>query len=85
MEQYSSLCESAAVTSLDAVDTGDEVLGRVQVECGREEVKDPDQTKRIALLFRFVEIKHTDIGFATAGSPSVFFLELSSTCGCLFN
>ena len=31
-------CAKAAVISLDAVDIGDEVLGRVQVECGREEV-----------------------------------------------
>ena len=38
MEQYSSLCEGAAVVSLHAVDIGDEVLVRVQVECGREEV-----------------------------------------------
>ena len=40
MVQYSSLCESAAVISLDAVDIGDEVLVRVHVECGREEVND---------------------------------------------
>ena len=32
MGQYSSLCEGAAVTSLGAVDIGDEMLGRVQVE-----------------------------------------------------
>ena len=32
MGQYSSLCEGAAVLSLGAVDIGDEVLGRVQVE-----------------------------------------------------
>ena len=31
MVQHSSLCESAAVVSLDAVDIGDEVLVRVQV------------------------------------------------------
>ena len=37
MVQYSSLCEGAADISLDAVDIGDEVLVRVQVECGREE------------------------------------------------
>ena len=36
MEQLSSLCEGAAVISLDAVDIADKVLGRVQVECGRE-------------------------------------------------
>ena len=38
MGQYSSLCEGIAVVSLDAVDIGDGVPGRVQVECGREEV-----------------------------------------------
>ena len=32
MVQYSSLCEGAAVISLGAVDIGDEVLGRVQIE-----------------------------------------------------
>ena len=40
MGQYSSLCEGAAVVSLDAVDIGEEGLVRVQVECGREEVND---------------------------------------------
>ena len=38
MRQYSSWCEGAAVVSLDAVDIGEEVLVRVQVEFGREEV-----------------------------------------------
>ena len=49
MGQYSSLCEGAAVISLDAVDIGDEVLGSVQAECGREEVNDGEEkenTKR---------------------------------------
>ena len=39
MEQYYSLCEGAVVISLSAVDIGEEVLVRVKVECGREEVK----------------------------------------------
>ena len=43
MVQYSSFCESAKDISLDAVDIGDEVLGRVQVECGREEVNDVEK------------------------------------------
>ena len=46
MEQYSSLCESAAVVSLDAVDTGDEVLVRVQVECGRKDVNDGEKQEK---------------------------------------
>ena len=46
MEQDSSLCEGAAIVSLDAVDTGDEVLGRVQAECGREEVNDGEKQER---------------------------------------
>ena len=45
--QYSSLCEGAAVVSLDAVDIGEEVLVRMQVECGREELNDRErQTRR---------------------------------------
>ena len=36
--QYSSLCEGPVVNSLDVVDIGEEVLGRVQLECEREEV-----------------------------------------------
>ena len=44
--QDSSLCEGAVVNSLDAVDTGDEVVGRVQVECGREEVNDGEKQER---------------------------------------
>ena len=46
MGQYSSLCEGATVISLDAVDIGDEVLGRVQVECGREEVNDGEKQEK---------------------------------------
>ena len=46
MGQYSLLCESAAVVSLDAVDIGDEVLVRVQVECGREEVNDGEKQEK---------------------------------------
>ena len=45
MGQYSSLCEGAVVNSLDAVDIGEEVLGRVQVECGREEVNEGEKKK----------------------------------------
>ena len=44
--QDSSLCKGAAVISLDAVDTGDEVLVRVQVECGREEVNDGEKREK---------------------------------------
>ena len=40
MVQESSLGEGALVNSLDAVDIGEEVLVRVHVECGREEVND---------------------------------------------
>ena len=43
MEQYSSLCESTAVLSLGVIDIGDGVLGRVQVECGREGVNDGEK------------------------------------------
>ena len=43
MVQYSSLCEGAVVICLGAVDIGDEMLGRVQVECGREEVNDGEK------------------------------------------
>ena len=43
MVQYSSLCEGAAVISLGVVDIGIEVLVRVQVECGREEVNDGEK------------------------------------------
>ena len=46
MVQYSSFCESAEDISLDAVDIGDEVLGRVQVECGREEVNDGEKQEK---------------------------------------
>ena len=49
--QYSSLCEGTAVLSLGVVDIGDGVPGRVQLECGREEVnhgekQEKDNTKR---------------------------------------
>ena len=46
MVQYSSLCEGAAVISLGADDIGDEVLGRVQVECGREEANDGEKQEK---------------------------------------
>ena len=46
MEQYSSLCESAAVLTLGVIDIGDEVPGRVQVECGREEVNDGEKQEK---------------------------------------
>ena len=46
MVQYSSLCEGAAVISLDAVDIGNEVLGRMQVECEREEVNDGEKQEK---------------------------------------
>ena len=46
MEQYSSLCEGAAVVSLDAVDIGEEVLVSVQVECGREEVNNREKQEK---------------------------------------
>ena len=44
--QYSSVCEDAAVISLGADDIGDEVLGGVQVESGREEVNDGEKQER---------------------------------------
>ena len=46
MEQYSSLCKSAAVISLGADDFGDEMLGGVQAECGREEVNDGEKQEK---------------------------------------
>ena len=46
MGQYSSLRDGAAVVSLDAVDIGDEVLVRVQVECGGEEVNDGEKQEK---------------------------------------
>ena len=45
MGHYSSWCEGAAI-SLDAVDIGNEVLGRVQVECGREEVNNGQKQEK---------------------------------------
>ena len=44
--QYSSLCEGAAVVDLGVVDIGDGVPGRVQVECGREEVNDGEKQEK---------------------------------------
>ena len=46
MEQYSSLCEGAVVNFLDDVDIGEEVLVRVQVECGREEVNNREKQEK---------------------------------------
>ena len=46
MEQYSSLCEGAVVNSLDAVDSGEEVRVRVQVECGREEINNREKQQK---------------------------------------
>ena len=46
VEQYSSLCDGVAVISLDAADIGGEVLGRVQVECEREEVNDGEKQEK---------------------------------------
>ena len=46
MGQYSSLCEGAAVLSLGVVDVGDGVPGRVQVECGREEVNNGEKQEK---------------------------------------
>ena len=44
--QYSSLGKGAVVNSLDAVDIGEEVLVRVQVECGREEVNNREKQEK---------------------------------------
>ena len=44
--QYSSLCEGAAVISLGVVVIEDGVPGRVQVECGREEVNDGEKQEK---------------------------------------
>ena len=44
--QYFSLCENAAVSSLDAVGIGEKVLVRVQVECGREEVNNGEKQEK---------------------------------------
>ena len=44
--QYSSLCEGAVVNSLDAVDIGEEVLVRMQVGQGREEVNDGEKQEK---------------------------------------
>ena len=44
--QYSSLFENAVVNSLDAVDIGEEMLVRVEVECGREEPKDREKQEK---------------------------------------
>ena len=44
--QYSSLGEGAVVNSLDTVDIGEEVLGRAQVECGREEANNGEKQEK---------------------------------------
>ena len=44
--QYSSFCEGAVVNALDAVDIEGDVLGRVQVEYGREEVNDGEKQEK---------------------------------------
>ena len=46
MGQYSSLCEGAAVLSLGVVEVGNGVPGRVQVECGREEVNNGEKSEK---------------------------------------
>ena len=46
MGQYSLLCESTAVLSLGVIDIGDGVPGRVQVECGREEVNEGEKQEK---------------------------------------
>ena len=46
MEQYSSVCEGAAVSSLGVIDIGDGVPGREQVEFGREEVNDGERQEK---------------------------------------
>ena len=40
------MCEGAPVFTLGGVDTGDGVPGRVQVECGREEVNDGEKQEK---------------------------------------
>ena len=44
--QYSSLCEGAAVVSLNVVDIGEEVLVKVQVEYGREELNNREKQEK---------------------------------------
>ena len=46
MVQYSSFCVSAVVVTLGGVDIEDGVLGKEQVECGREEVEDGAKQER---------------------------------------
>ena len=46
MGQYSTLCGDAAVLTLGVIDIGDGVPGRVQVECGREEVNDGEKQEK---------------------------------------
>ena len=46
MGQYSSLCEGEADISLGAVDIGEEVLVRVQVGLGREEVNNREKQEK---------------------------------------
>ena len=44
--QYSSLCEGAGINSLDNIDIEEEVLVRVQVGWGREEVNDGEKQEK---------------------------------------
>ena len=44
--QYSSLCEGAVVLTLGGFNIEDGVPGRVQVECGREEVNDGEKQEK---------------------------------------
>ena len=46
LEQCSSLCEGAVVNSLEHVHIGEKVLGRVQVECGIEEVNNGEKQEK---------------------------------------
>ena len=46
MLQYSSLCEGAAVLTLGVVEIGDGVPGRVQVECGMEEINKGEKQEK---------------------------------------
>ena len=59
MGHYSSLCEGAVVSSLDAVDIGEEVLGRVQVERGREEVNNREKQEKDRSRTQQQTLKHT--------------------------
>ena len=46
MGQYSSLCGGAAVLTLGVVDIEGGMPGRVQVECGREEVDEGEKQEK---------------------------------------